>query len=812
MFPGIRTCWLFRPILMLSCTSYLACFSTGSDTISSGQFLFSNQTIISKEGNFELGFFIPGNSSNCYVGVWYKKIAARTIVWVANRENPIDYSFYSTSFLALQNGSLYIFSNKNNIVWSTSSSSNITTSNTTQAILLDNGNLVLASGIGVIWQSFDYPTDTWLPGGKIGFSRITNATIVLTSWKNKENPAQGLYSLGMDPTSNGEIFIWRNSNKLWRSGGWQAGSFPFMETSISYNFSYNSNDEGKYLVYNGNKSIISRIVIDISGTMRQYFWLPRLQEWTIFKSLPSSLCDIYSSCGAFGYCDISSSPSCSCLPGFEPQFKQDWDLLDFSGGCMRKKPINCATGQTGFLSIPTTRLPAYSESLEVGRAEICEFACSFNCSCSAFSYSSSGGCSLWLGNLLDIKKQQNGSTGGDLYLKLDLSELPAKGHKKSLRVALAASITPAIFISCCFFYCLWRRKYKQKGNIVHHQNLFLLDLSSNRAKDNNGATAKDSRGEVKIESIGLPVFSFSSIVAVTNNFSSENKLGEGGFGPVYKGRLQSGELVAVKRLSKKSGQGFEEFKNETELIAELQHRNLVRILGCCLEQDEKILIYEYMPNKSLDTFLFGLLYLHQYSRIRIVHRDLKASNILLDGDMDPKISDFGLARIFGLNELQANTNRIVGTYGYMSPEYVMEGLFSVKSDVFAFGILVLEIMSGKKNTGHYGSDNMTLIGYAWELWKTDRLLELIDPSLQISSSSNPGRYITIGLLCVQENPADRPTMSDVVAMLRNEHMSLTSPKEPAFTTWRNFLNTSSEGGHFAVCSANDVTISLLEAR
>ncbi|XP_071934959.1 receptor-like serine/threonine-protein kinase SD1-7 isoform X2 [Coffea arabica] len=603
----------------------------------------------------------------------------------------------------------------------------------------------------------------------------------------------------MDPTSNGEIFIWRNSNKLWRSGGWQAGSFPSMETSIddSYNFSYNSNDEGKYLVYNGNKSIISRIVIDISGTMRQYFWLPRLQKWTIFRSLPSSLCDIYSSCGAFGYCDISSSPSCCCLPGFEPQFKQDWDLLDFSGGCMRKKPINCATGQTGFLSIPTMRLPAYSESLEVGRAEICEFACSFNCSCSAFSYSSGGGCSLWLGNLLDIEKQQNGSTGGDLYLKLDLSELPAK------------------------------------GNIVHHQNLFLLDLSSNRAKDNNGATAKDSRGEVKIESIGLPVFSFSSIVAVTNNFSSENKLGEGGFGPVYKGRLQSGELVAVKRLSKKSGQGFEEFKNETELIAELQHRNLVRILGCCLEQDEKILIYEYMPNKSLDTFLFepkqefldwqqririidgiaqGLLYLHQYSRIRIVHRGLKASNILLDGDMDPKISDFGLARIFGLNELQANTNRIVGTYGYMSPEYVMEGLFSVKFDVFAFGILVLEIMSGKKNTGHYGSDNMTLIGYAWELWKTDRLLELIDPSLQISSSSNPGRYITIGLLCVQENPADRPTMSDVVAMLRNEQMSLTSPKEPAFTTWRNFLNTSSEGGHFAVCSTNDVTISLLEAR
>ncbi|XP_057796867.1 G-type lectin S-receptor-like serine/threonine-protein kinase RKS1 isoform X2 [Salvia miltiorrhiza] len=217
-----------------------------------------------------------------------------------------------------------------------------------------------------------------------------------------------------------------------------------------------------------------------------------------------------------------------------------------------------------------------------------------------------------------------------------------------------------------------------------HQNLLLFDLNSNGAECQKGAEVGKSHGGEKTDGYELPIFSFSSIVASTNNFSMENKLGEGGFGPVYKGELLNGLFVAVKRLSKRSGQGLEEFKNETEVIAKLQHRNLVGILGCCIENDEMILVYEYMPNKSLDFFIFeptsgvmlewakrvqiiegiaqGILYLHHYSRLRIVHRDLKASNILLDAEMNPKISDFGMARIFGGNDLQANTERIVGTY------------------------------------------------------------------------------------------------------------------------------------------------------
>ncbi|XP_015574231.2 cysteine-rich receptor-like protein kinase 10 [Ricinus communis] len=330
-----------------------------------------------------------------------------------------------------------------------------------------------------------------------------------------------------------------------------------------------------------------------------------------------------------------------------------------------------------------------------------------------------------------------------------------------------------------------------------------------RRKKYEAVQEDDARNEITTaESLQIDL---NTIEVATNKFSADNKLGEGGFGEVYKGTLPNGQEIAVKKLSRSSGQGAEEFKNEVALLAKLQHRNLVRLLGFCLEGAEKILVYEFVPNKSLDYFLFdpekqaqldwsrrykiiggiarGIVYLHEDSRLRIIHRDLKASNILLDRNMNSKISDFGMARIFGVDQTQGNTSRIVGTYGYMSPEYAMHGQFSVKSDMYSFGILVLEIISGKKNSSFYQIDGVDdLVSYVWKHWRDGTPIDVLDPVLKDSYSRNEVlRCIQIGLLCVQEDPTDRPTMATVALMLNSFSVTLPVPQRPAF-----FLHSRSE--------------------
>lgn len=327
----------------------------------------------------------------------------------------------------------------------------------------------------------------------------------------------------------------------------------------------------------------------------------------------------------------------------------------------------------------------------------------------------------------------------------------------------------------------------------------------------------------------IPIYDLSTLISATSNFSEANKLGEGGFGSVYKGRLEDGQEIAVKRLAQNSRQGVEEFKNEVMLIAKLQHKNLVKLMGYCIRKDEKLLVYEYMPNNSLVSFLSdlkrscldwrhrfeiicgiarGISYLHHDSRLRIVHRDLKTSNILLDAAMNPKISDFGIARIFGGDQIQGYTKRVAGTCGYMSPEYVIFGKFSTKSDVFSFGVIILEIISGKKNIDFKKDRFLNLIGHVWYLWREGKALEIMDQSLEKSCKAcEVLRCIQIGLLCVEQYPKDRPTMLEVVTMLSSD-INLSSPKQPTFRFADAHLSLARE----VLLSINDATITMVEGR
>ncbi|KAL3740568.1 hypothetical protein ACJRO7_021790 [Eucalyptus globulus] len=388
------------------------------------------------------------------------------------------------------------------------------------------------------------------------------------------------------------------------------------------------------------------------------------------------------------------------------------------------------------------------------------------------------------------------AVGGPPPVQHPSAPAPATGPKgksnKSATITIAIIVTLGgvmvlLFLTCCVL----RRKRKKRREVI---------------KGKNGA-----KGLTTVESLQ---FDLATIQAATNYFSPENKLGEGGFGEVFQGRLPNGQQIAVKRLSRRSRQGVEEFKNEILLVAKLQHRNLVRLLGFCLEGDEKLLAYEFVPNKSLDYFLFdpekrrqldwplrhkivfgiarGMLYLHEDSRLRVIHRDLKCSNILLDSEMNPKISDFGMARIFGVDQTQASTNKIVGTFGYMSPEYAMHGEFSVKSDVYSFGIILLEIICGKKNNYYHQLDEGEyLASYVWNQWRDGKPLEVLDPAI-MDSYSRDGvlRCLHICLLCIQEDPTIRPTMATVVLMLSNNSFTLPSPQHPAFFVQRSLSGPS----------------------
>ncbi|KAL0320737.1 UNVERIFIED_CONTAM: G-type lectin S-receptor-like serine/threonine-protein kinase [Sesamum radiatum] len=761
----------------------LQLISAASDTINATQSIRDGETLVSSGGRFELGFFSPGNSSNRYLGLWFKNLTVTTIVWVANRQVPLT---NRTGILrVIEPGLLVLLNDTNGIVWS---------SNTSRAVqnpvaqLLDDGNIVVRdvddeSPENLLWQSFDHPTDTYLPGMKFGRNLVTGLETYFLSWRSSDDPAPGEISFHLDPTGYPQILLKKAAAVVYRIGPWNGIRFsgtPNAREDPTYRLSFVMNEtEVTYREDTIDKSVVSRFTVNPSGVAQRLTWVDRTQGWATYLNMPADICDTYKLCGAYGRCNIANSPSCGCLERFVPKDPQAWVRADWSSGCIRRANLSCQGDvflRYSGIKLPDSRNSWYNTSMTLDE---CRTHCSRNCSCTAYTQlniSSGSGCLFWLGDLVDIRSLS--PDGQDIYIRMASSESDSKGKNRVVITASLASAVGVILIGLSLFLCIRKR---------------------------------------------------------TNNQKQKKEAWRGWVWTCYKGILEEGQEIAVKRLSEDSMQGLDEFKNEVIFIAKLQHRNLVRLLGCCIQEEETMLIYEYMPNKSLDVILFdqtrsklldwqtrfniingiarGLLYLHQDSRLRIIHRDLKASNILLDSDMNPKISDFGMARSFGGNETEAKTRRVVGTYGYMSPEYAVDGLFSVKSDVFSFGVLVLEIVSGRRNRGFSHSDhNLNLLGHAWTLNKEGRALEVVDSCLGDSFYySEVVRSIHVGLLCVQQNPEDRPTMSSVVLMLGNEGV-FPQAKQPGFFTERDVLAAQSATSTHTASSANEVTITMPEPR
>ncbi|CAL5405752.1 unnamed protein product [Camellia sinensis] len=1054
------------------------------DTIGANQTIRDGETLVSAGGSFELGFFSPGSgrSRNRYLGIWYKDTATGTVVWVANRDFPLN---DTSGLLKLTDQGILVLLNP------------------TEGV---SGNLVVNDGNGnntesFLWQSFDYPSDTLLPGMKFGMNMMAGLDWYLSSWKSGDDPARGDFTYGLDPSGYPQFIIKNGAVEKMRFGPWNGLRFSGI-----------------------NSSVVTRLVLNPNGVIQRFVWINRTHGWIAYTTPQTDNCDFYELCGAFGSCNIDSSTMCQCLQGFEPKYPREW-----SNGCVRRTQLGCGVSD-GFLQYSNVQLPDtqycwFNESMTLDE---CRVGCLKNCSCTAYANmdirGGGSGCFLWFGDLIGIRTYS--TNGQDVYVKVAASELGRIGRRT---IAIILALLAGVFLTgLSLTVYLWKKKQQQ------HQ----ISKVSMRRSFNEGCTNESQKQDLELQQ-----FDFATITYATDNFSINNKLGEGGFGPVFKGMLEDGQEIAVKTLSKNSKQGVDEFKNEVIYIAILQHRNLVKLLGYCFRGEEKMLIYEYMPNKSLDLFIFdissspsssemdsisasptsgfdansvfahvvrapedlilgvtvaynkdpspiklnlgvgayrteegkplvlnmvrkaeqilvndssrvkeylpivgladfnklsaklifgadspaiqenrvttvrclsgtgslrvgaeflakhyhqrtiyipqptwgnhpkiftigrlsvktysyydpatrglnfqgllddlssapsgaivllhacahnptgvdptleqweqirklmrskgllpffdsayqgfasgsldadaqsvrmfvadggeclvaqsyaknmgvygervgalsifcknadvasrvesqlklditqrllldrpkrlniingiarGLLYLHQDSRLRIIHRDLKASNILLDNEMNPKISGFGMAKHFGGNESEANTSRVVGTYGYMSPEHTIDGIFSIKSDVYSFGVLVLEIVSGKRNKefSHPGH-HLNRLGHAWKLCIEGRSRELVDPLVEdLENQSELVRAIHVGLLCVQQYPEDRPNMSTVVLMLGGEG-ELPLPKQPGFFTKRNvlpekdFSTSTREPGSDNIVS---VTVTLLEGR
>ena len=415
--------------VMLFIANLLLCFyqiSSTTDTITQFKPLHDGSTLASNDGTFELGFFSPGSSTNRYVGIWYKNIPVRVVVWVANRDHPIT---DNSSVLSIsKEGNLVLLSKNQTLLWSTNSS--------TEALspivqLLDTGNLVLREennkDDSFLWQSFDHPCDTLLSGMKLGWDLKTGLNRRLTAWKSWDDPAPGNFTWGTVLTSNPEMILWKGPIEYQRSGPWNGNGFngaPLWKgASFVDHIWVNNIDEVYYTYILKNKSVISITYINQTLYLRQRItWNPENNTWKHYQSAPRDYCDTYNPCGPYGNCITNESPNCQCLEGFKPKSPQNWDAMDWTQGCVRTEPWRCKVkDKDGFRKFPGLKLPDTTHSW-VNKSmtlEDCKARCMENCSCTAYAnldVSGDGsGCAIWFGDLLDLRVSDRGQ---DLYVRM----------------------------------------------------------------------------------------------------------------------------------------------------------------------------------------------------------------------------------------------------------------------------------------------------------------------------------------------------------------------------------------------------------
>ncbi|KAF7018710.1 hypothetical protein CFC21_031966 [Triticum aestivum] len=777
-----------------------------SDILDKGRNITDGETLVSPGGSFTLGFFPPGVLGKRYLGIWFS-MDEDAICWVANRDHPLT---DARGVLVISDTrSLLLIDSSGQVVWS----SNTTGTASTTVQLLESGNLVSRDGNAsgaITWQSFDHPSNTLLPGMKIGKNLWTGEEWYLTSWRSADDPATGNFRYITDTEGVPQNVMLDGGKRIYRTGPWNGLWFSGVTEMGTYSdmFIYRLTSSPSEITYGYVAKAgtpFSRLVLTDDGLFRRLVWDTSSRAWKIFFQGPRDICDQYGRCGAFGLCNASapSTSFCSCVRGFSPASPVQWKMRDTSNGCRRNVTLDCGNGISttdGFVVMQGVKLPdTHNASVDASiTLEECRTRCLANCSCLAYAPldlkggGTGTGCIIWREDLMDLRHVDGGQS---LFLRSAKSELgeaqPPKSFPTGIVIGVTVPLVTIILALVAFWFSPWRRRWNRERILVDNPPRVVHNAP--RVVDN---VAPDSHPpNLALLTTSFPAVGLPAVVQATGNFSEANIIGKGGFSVIYKGELDGYGTVAVKRLKQDSlSEKIKgDYAREIVLMSRFTHANLVKLLCYCQENAECILVYEFMRNRSLNLYIFGedsslrslLNWAQRVKIIRgiavglewlhgegVIHRDLKPGNILLNDTLEPKIADFGTAKTL----IEDPTNQtLVQTAGYVAPEYAGEGTLTDKCDVYSFGVVLLEIVRGKRK-----KDEPAFLPQVWESWKQCEIGELLDPQVgePEEAFSVLARCIHIGLHCVQHLPEQRPAMPDVVAMLTNTGTHLPMPSNP----------------------------------
>ena len=753
----------------------------------------SGDVLVSPGGNFSCGFYKV--ATNAYtLSIWFARSADATVAWTGNRDAPVNGRGSRAGFR--KDASLVLQDLDGRVVWSTNTSG----TQADRAQLLDTGNLVVADAAGrVLWQSFDWPTDTLLPEQPITrYKRLVSASargLPYSGYYNFYFDSNNILNLmydGPEISSN----YWPDPFKQW----WENNRTAYNSSrygSLDRHGAFSASDQTQFNSSDMGEGVTRRLTLDYDGNLRLYSLDGGDGRWLVTWAALPRACDVHGVCGRYGVCAYLPALACSCPEGFVASDAGDW-----SKGCRREFDLRCGE-PVYFAEMPSVDYWGfdfnYTRRLTM---ETCRQICLDDCNCEAFGYKmGTGECypkiSLWNGGVPNILKQ-------NIFLKvptriknLSPGVLDFHGHACTVHEQ-NASVSASYFhargnkINFIYFYSFLAAAFVVEAIfiVVGYLFVFRADPAAGRVRDEEGYALLFSQ---------FRRFTYDELSEVTGKFA--DKLGRGASGTVYKGVLDDGRSIAVKRLDDLT-QADEVFRSEMSVIGRINHMNLVRMWGYCSEHSHRILVSEFVEKGSLDKALFGaesavlgwhsrykiavgvakgLAYLHHECLEWIVHCDVKPENILLDAELEPKITDFGLVKLLSRDACgRLVLSRAQGTRGYIAPEWATSLPITGKADVYSFGIVLLELIRGQRVCdwvvdGRGGDDDVVV----W-LRENKRMMNLdlddessswmedkfVDPRLRGDFSHlQAAAMLELAVSCLDDDPNRRPSMNVVLEKL-----------------------------------------------